>query len=254
MKQGRDKAFRRAVTTVSIVVVVVLAVAVATLLYLRTTPSRGGVAASLGLARGNDASHVALVIASPAADGAVVAQLVAIVDSNASQNASTAITDVDPDTKVAIPGTSFDRLRDAYAFGGGAAVVAALPKPKPELKPQPKPAYVAVPQPVWTAAVDRSRGVTVTLPASLDVFDGTRLTSFSAGEQRIQGEGIAALLMGLAHVPATDRATVRTQLERGIAASLATDAAATEAGVSSDLSRTALHGWLNGSALKSGGR
>lgn len=252
MKQGRDKAFRRAVTTVSIVVVVVLAVAVATLLYLRTTPSRGGVAASLGLARGNDASRVALVIASPAADGAVVAQLVAIVDSNASQNASTAITDVDPDTKVAIPGTSFDRLRDAYAFGGGAAVVAALPKPKP--KPQPKPAYVAVPQPVWTAAVDRSRGVTVTLPASLDVFDGTRLTSFSAGEQRIQGEGIAALLMGLAHVPATDRATVRTQLERGIAASLATDAAATEAGVSSDLSRTALHGWLNGSALKSGGR
>ena len=250
MNQGRDKAFRRAVTTVSIVVVVVLAVAVATLLYLRTTPSRGGVAASLGLARGNDASRVALVIASPAADGAVVAQLVAIVDSSASQNASAAIVDVDPDTKVAIPGTSFDRLRDAYAFGGGAAVVAALPKPKP----QPKPAYVAVPQHVWTAAVDHSRGVTVTLPASLDVFDGTRLTSFSAGEQRIQGEGIAALLMGLAHVPATDRATVRTQLERGIAASLAADAAATEAGVSSDLSRTALHGWLNGSELKSGGR
>ena len=251
MNQGRNTFFKRAMRAVWVGVLVVLAVVVGVLLLGRMKPASGaggGVAASLGLARGDDASRVALVIAAPAADGAVVAQLIAIVDSRASLSTTAAIVDVDPDTKVAIPGTSFDRLRDAYAFGGGAAVVAALPKPKP------KPAYVAVPQPVWTAAVDRSKGVTVTLPASLDVFDGTRLTSLGAGEQRIQGDGIAAVLLGLANLPDADRAAVRTQLERGIAASLAADAATTQAGVSSDLSRDTLTGWLNGSALKSGGR
>ena len=249
MNQGRNTFFKRAMRAVWVGVLVVLAVVVGVLLLGRMKPASGaggGVAASLGLARGDDASRVALVIAAPAADGAVVAQLIAIVDSRASQSTTAAIVDVDPDTKVAIPGTSFDRLRDAYAFGGGAAVVAALPKPKP--------AYVAVPQPVWTAAVDRSKGVTVTLPASLDVFDGTRLTSFGKGEQRIQGDGIAAVLLGLANLPDADRAAVRTQLERGIAASLAADAATTQAGVSSDLSRDTLTRWLNGSALKSGGR
>jgi hypothetical protein len=246
VNQGRDKSFRRAMTVVAIIVVVLLAAAAGTLLYLRATTRGGGVASSLGIGDGSDASRVVLVIASSGADGSVVAQLVALVDSRASQDASTAISDIDPDTRVAIPGTSFDRLRDTYAFGGGAAVAAALPKPRP--------AYVAVPQVVWTAAVDRSGGVTVTLPASLEVFDGSRLTSFAVGAQHLTGDGIAALLLGLSYVPAAERPDVRRQLEIGIASSLAADPSDAQAGVTSDLSPQTLRTWLSGSRLKSGGR
>ena len=235
---------RRWVAIVSIAVVVLLVLAVAVLLLLRATSGDGGMSLP-GVSRGRDASSVALVIASPAADGAVVAQLIAIVDSGASSDASAALSDVDPDTRVAIPGTSFDRLRDTYAFGGGAAVVAALPKPTP--------AYVAVPQAVWTAAVDRSGGVTVTVPASLDVFDGTTLTSFAQGTQRLTGQQIAALLIGLTRVPTAGRPSVRRDLEIGIAGSLAADPAS-RSGLRSDLSPDALSTWLSGVLLKAGGR
>jgi len=82
-------------------------------------------------------------------DGAVVAQLIGLVESGS--GGTPTLTDVDPDTRVHVTGKTFDRLGDAFSFGGGAAVAAALPAPRP--------AWVAVPQDVWVAAVDAGAGV-----------------------------------------------------------------------------------------------
>lgn len=131
-----------------------------------------------------------VVVASTASDGSQVAELIAIVDAS-SDPLRVAL--VDPLATVTVPGTSSDRLSDAYAFGGGAAVsqayarsrnVAALP-------------VVAVTRDGLVAVVDRSGGVTVDVPAATDAFDGTRLFRFRAGPQRLDGAAVAALLSSM---------------------------------------------------------
>lgn len=205
-------------------------------LYLRGTG---------GLSRGTDTSRVALVIPAADQDGATVAQLIGLVESGGPGGTPT-LTDVDPDTHVAIPGTAFDRLRDAYSFGGGAAVAAALPAPRP--------AWVAVPENVWRAAIDAHAGVAVTLPVSIDVFDGDTLTSLPTGEQRLDGAQSAALLRGIGFLAATDRAAVRKQLLAGIGAALAASPVRVAApAVKTDLTPEALAAWLDGVLLKSSG-
>lgn len=204
--------------------------------YLRATGS---------LSKRTDTARVALVIASTGEDGATVASIVALVTSSDATTTPT-ITDVDPDTKVAIPGTTYNRLKDAYAFGGGAAVARALPAPTP--------AYVAVPEAVWKTALDRGAepGVRVTLPQALDIFDGSTLTSLGQGEQTLNGEQVAALLRAFAYVPAGDRAALRTSLVRGIASALTTQGAPVSR-LSSDLKPKSLRLWLSGTLRKASG-
>jgi anionic cell wall polymer biosynthesis LytR-Cps2A-Psr (LCP) family protein len=197
-----------------------------------------------GLSRGTDTTRVALVIPGADQDGAVVAQLIGLVESGSGPTPT--LTDVDPDTRVRIPGTTFDRLGDAFSFGGGAAVAAALPAPRP--------AWVAVPQDVWAAAVDAKAGVDVTLPVAVDVFDGSRLTSLPKGGQRLDGAKCAALMRGMGFLATADRAAVRKQLLAGIAAALAASPAqVTPTTVKTDLTSDALASWLSGGSLKSNG-
>lgn len=204
-------------------------------LYLRSTGA---------LSRGTDTSRVALVIPGADKDGAVVAQLIGLVQSGSGRTPT--LTDVDPGTRVRIPGTTFDRLGDAFSFGGGAAVAAALPVPRP--------AWVAVPQDVWVAAVDAKAGIDVTLPVSVDVFDGSTLTSLPNGGQRLDGAKCAALMRGMSFLATADRAAVRKQLLVGIATALAaTPAHVTPTTVKTDLTSEALASWLSGGSLKSNG-
>ena len=235
----------KAVATGALSALLVLALAAGGgYVYLRATDS---------LSKRTDTATVALVIASRGEDGATVASLVGLV---ASSDATTTITDVDPDTRVTIAGTSYDRLKDAYAFGGGAAVAKALPALASAPTPAaPAPAYVAVPEAVWRSALDRGGepGVRVTLPQALDVFDGRTLTSLPAGEQTLRSDEVAALLRALAYVPAAERSGVRTALIRGIASALATQGAPVSQ-LSSDLKQETLRIWLSGPLLKLSGR
>lgn len=132
--------------------------------------------------------RVLLVMASRSGtDGSQVAQLVGMVD--ASKGRLT-VTLADPWGKVALPGTSADRLRDSYPFGGAAGVSDAYAR---ETSSVPLPA-IAVSERAFVSLVDRAGGVTVTVPGNANVFDGTRLYTFAPGVRRLSGAEVVALL------------------------------------------------------------
>ena len=130
--------------------------------------------------------RVVLIFESPAKDGATVAGLIAHV-------ADGEMRDVDPETTVTIPGTSYNRLGDAFVFGGGAAVARALG----DQDAGGATAYVSVPITAWRTAVDSVRGVQVSVPSDMTVFDGASMTTIRAGDQRLTAAQVEAVLRGL---------------------------------------------------------
>ncbi|MDO8916107.1 MAG: hypothetical protein Q7W16_08505 [Coriobacteriia bacterium] len=186
------------------------------------------------LTRVDSLERAVVVFASHAEDGAEVAQVVALVSDD-----GRTVRLVDPRQSVTIPGTSFSELGDAYPFGGGKAVAAALAG---EAAPG---GYVDVPEAVWVAMLSRSAGgaggaggagagagVRVVLPKAMDVFDGTRLVSFSEGTQSVVAADVPALLRGAAYLETAERMRVVTAVGEASIAALAGSgaAAATSAG------------------------
>ncbi len=142
------------------------------------------------LSRIDSLDRVALVFASHGEDGTQLAQVVALVTRDGSS-----IDFIDPGTKAVIPGTSFSKIRDAYAFGGGKGVAAALEK-----RAGGPVAYVDVPEDSWEAALAQAGGVTVSLPQSMEVFDGTTLASFSEGTSTVPASHVPLLMQGLTYM------------------------------------------------------
>ncbi|MDP2181778.1 MAG: hypothetical protein Q8K99_04320, partial [Actinomycetota bacterium] len=81
-----------------------------------------------GLEQLNSVPERLLVVAiGEDADGSQVAAVIFTVDVSAGAVETESI---DPQTKVAIPGTSYEALAEAYSFGGGEGVAAALSRAK----------------------------------------------------------------------------------------------------------------------------
>lgn len=97
---------------------------------------------------------------------------------------------VDADTRVAIPGTSFDRVQDAYAFGGGVAVADALASASGSGE---TPDWVVLRPAAWTSIVDEAGGARIDVPYAVNAFVSGGLLTIDAGAQRLDGAELHAL-------------------------------------------------------------
>jgi hypothetical protein len=182
------------------------------------------------------ADKVVVMLAGPGEDGATVAQLIAVVDVSGS---ALKVTDIDPTTRVSIPGTTYDRLRDAYPFGGGANVASALAAAQGG-KPLP---YLVVPAGTWSSEPSGTASLEVTLPRRLDVFDGTRLVAFPVGDAHVSPGDLPFLMQGIAYLDPSARVKVSTAVADSFVRGLGS-MALPPSKVQTDLSADALASFL----------
>jgi hypothetical protein len=152
-------------------------------------------------------------------DGSQVAQLIGVAEL---RSGKLTVGLVDPMTTVTVPGTTYDRLADAYPFGGGAGVAKAYAAAAGS---QPLP-VVAVSEQGLRALIDLVGGVTVTVPTAVNVFDGRQLYTFDEGPRRVTGADVVALLSAADYLKPPEegvalRSAVASALVDGIAASSA---------------------------------
>lgn len=176
--------------------------------------------------------RVVLIFESPAEDGATVAGLIAVVSGGV-------VSDVSPDTTVTIPGTSYNRLRDAFAFGGGTSVVAALGVSTGGEGTR----FVSVPERVWRSAVEATGGVQVVVASEMTVFTGMELVTVRSGEQTLTGSQLSAVLRGLPYLSTAESDTLRRSLEREIALAVIAAKPRSE-DLDTDLAAKPLSAWL----------
>lgn len=186
---------RGAVITGAVAAVIVIAAAAGAGWYLTRTKGDAGKVTA--------ADRAVVMLAGTAEDGATVAQLVAVVDVS---GGTLKVTDIDPATVVSIPGTTYDRLRDAYPFGGGAAVAKGVAGVQGG-KQLP---YLVVPAETWSIEPSGTASLDVVLPRRIDVFDGSRLVSFPQGDAHVGPADLPFLMQGLGYLSAADRVKVRT--------------------------------------------
>ncbi len=160
-----------------------------------------GVALGVHLASGGrlpgqgraDADRVLLMAALPDEEGAVVAQVIALVERT---GAGATLKVVDPNEPVTVPGTTFDRLRDAYPFGGGAGVARAHAR----LTGTDTCAYVALDPDGVERLIAKTGALEIVLPEPMNVFDGERLYTFAAGPASVDAVSLRAVLNGTAYL------------------------------------------------------
>ncbi len=186
-----------------------------------------------------EADRVLIMAAAPDDTGALVAQVIAEADLTQSP---AVIASIEPSLTVTIPGVTYDALKDAYAFGDGRAVAEAYAGAQAASEPLP---YIAVPAEALYDAVGVQGGITVTIPAQMNVFDGERLFTFEPGERTITAEELPALFRGAPYLAPRERAQLQedlsVELARLVAAWPGGLAVAVEEGVlASDLAAEAL--------------
>ena len=153
----------------------------------------------------DDLESVVLIAAAPDDAGAVVAQIVTVIDLSGAQ---TQVDFVSPATPVAITGTTYDTLADAYPFGGGAGVADAYAR----ATGGDYPAFLAVGPDALMSAVDAAGGVTLELPADIAVFDGDTLFTFQAGEGTFSADELGAVFKGAPYLSDAERAALDAEL------------------------------------------
>lgn len=185
----------------------------------------------------DDLDRVAVVFASHGEDGAQLAQVVALVTENGRK-----VELLDPETKVVIPGTSYDRLRDAYPFGGAKAVAQALTN-----RAGGHVSYVDVTEATWLKLLPPSTPTEITLPKPVEVFDGARMVSFAEGTNKVTAADVPLLLQGLQYLEPSQRAPVLESVSKASLAALAGSALGSKPGnskygpaIDTDLSTRAL--------------
>ncbi len=179
-----------------------------------------------GADRGAVPQMVVLAAVCAGEDGGLQTPVVTLIDTISGE-----VTPLDPLATVTIPGTSYDNLRDAYAFGGGPAVAAAVGR----LTGADEPAYVVLDADAWVTAVDAAGGATVVSPRAVDVFTGEQLFTFPPGPQTLSGADTCEYLKGTAYFADNERERVAEQFA-AVAVTSVTVIDAGTAGVSTDLS------------------
>ncbi|MBE0416979.1 MAG: hypothetical protein IBX63_04370 [Coriobacteriia bacterium] len=190
------------------------------------------------LDRSTPPDRVAIALACVGEDEVTVTPVVAVLELG---TARPALVPVDPLATTTIPGTTYDRVWDAYAFGGGAATASAISRA--DLAPQ-APAHevgghVVVPQAAFQAAIERSGGLTIDAPSAVSVFTGKRLYTFPEGIIRLSAGEVCEYLKGLPYLADSDRSEVNRQFADAIAVVLSRDGV-DEVEIETDLSTEAL--------------
>lgn len=189
----------RAARTVRMAVLAIVVVAAVVVALVAT-----GRIGSTGVAA-EDLSRVLLVGAAADENGDVVAQIVAIADVSGS---AATLEPVSPAAQVTIPGTTYDTLADAYPFGGGAGVAAALARLQ-GADPLP---YVALDARTLAAALEAEGSVKLDLPAPMSVFDGDELFTLSSGTRTLRPAEVAAVFKGAPYLADPVRADLDAEL------------------------------------------
>jgi len=157
---------------------------------------------------------VVVMLVLPDEEGVVLPRT---VDRYVTSGTGATVEHIDVRKEIAIPGTSYTQLRDAYAFQGPSGVAAAV-----GADAERTPSYVVLD----TNAYARLMGdepITVDIPEHMEVFDGDTLRTFEVGEAQVAPEDIVALFLGLQYLDAEQRDDVRAQVGLAIAARLAAD-------------------------------
>lgn len=144
-------------------------------------------------------------------DGTKVAGAITVVERVANDVVS--VTAVDPLAEADIPGTSYDRLRDALSLGG-ADIVARLAAGKAGDEDA---GWLLLDEDAWAELVDKAGGAPVEIAGTTTVFTGDRLFRFEPGSRTLTGEEAVALLRGSESISSPDKgASVRNQLAEQI--------------------------------------
>ena len=137
-----------------------------------------------------------------------------------------------------VSGTSANTLRAAYPYGGGQALAAGIAQAR------------AVAEPHWVvvdgATLERlGAGTTlaVHLYRPVEVFDGTRLSSFPSGTVEVEASQVGPLMAGVARWRGVEPESVRRELAADTLSLLAAHTTNTT-GVVTDLTTEQLSGWL----------
>lgn len=186
-----------------------------------------------------DLTRVLIVAAAPDENGALIAQIVALVDLGGTQPR---VSFISPAMPVSIPGTAYDTLADAYSFGGGAGVADAYARAAGGEAP----AHLAVGPEALERAVDAADGVRLTLPGEMTVFDGEALHTLTEGPNTFSAAELAAILKGAPYLTSAQRATLDAELGRVLIDLMAKwpqgglMSALDRADITTDMSRSAL--------------
>jgi hypothetical protein len=149
-------------------------------------------------------------------DGTTVAGLVAMIDP---AKGASSVEAVDSGEEVAIPGTSYSRLRDALSMGGPQEIVSILSGEESGST-----AWVVLDEVAWAELIDRVGGVEVVVVEETTVFTGEELFRFEKGAKKLTGAEAVALVMGADELESAGAsAAVRINAAEAVARALIQD-------------------------------
>jgi len=151
---------------------------------------------------------IALVVSGPADGQAAAAWVTDVVDVAAHPARVRA---VDPLTHVTLPGTSFDRLRDAYPFGGSNGIADAIRRAEGE-RPA---AFVEITADGLRQLLANDR-IELDVPSPMDVFADARVYSFAVGRMQADADETLAVCRGAEYLAKPERERLLGQI--GLAA------------------------------------
>lgn len=178
---------------------------------------------------------VALVL--PDADGVTVVRVLTVFERAGDVLRATA---VDPLTSATIPGTSATTLAEAYSFGGGAGVANTYSL----LNGSSDPLWVVVTPRGWSALMGTDE-IPVTIPADIEVFDGTELYSYAQGATGFPAPEVAKVMTGAAHLSDTERAVLRDATGIALTAALVREGAQPGPGIETNMEPDQFAVWLS---------
>lgn len=159
-------------------------------------------------------TEVLVVALAPDESGGESAVLALRVDL-ASNQAKT----LDTEREAPLPGTSARNAREAYPFGGGAAVARCLSSQTGgRILP-----WIVLPPKVWAALLDDSGGFRVTVERGISIYLDGRLTVIERGDQTLSGGEAAALASADSYMDEAQRASFRRELSGALAKALLAD-------------------------------
>lgn len=129
------------------------------------------------------------------------------------------ITSVDTSTAVRVPGTTFATVREAYVYGGAAAVGGAYA----ELTGGVAPGGIVVRAEDWPQLLGDEGDVSVELPGAVNVFTGEALAELAPGATKVRADNVFVLLMACSYLPEDVAESVRAAVTEATIAALKRD-------------------------------
>ncbi len=156
-----------------------------------------------------DVNAIVVVLVTPDEEGVQLPQAMSFYELG---TAGVDETPIDPDLEVTLAGSNYNKLRDAYPFGGGQLLVDTWA----EAAGVDSPEWVVVDETTWYALAGEE-SIRIDMPADAEVFDGSMLYSFASGPASYSAQEVAALLKGVDYLETVDRADIRAQVSEELA-------------------------------------